>query len=109
MLRQALCADDLNDSKTAVKKYRMIIEKYPESMFVQKAYYALAQNYYKEKEYSKAEKTLFDLRKDFKNTEYTKASNYYLGLITKEKLNDVDVFSDTENKKEKAKDYLWNI
>lgn len=36
LLRQALCADELNDSQTASKKFRMFIEKYPESMFVQK-------------------------------------------------------------------------
>ena len=85
LLRQALCADELNDSQTASKKFRMFIEKYPESMFVQKAYYALAQNYFREKEYTKAEKTFNDIKKNFKESEYKTASNYYLGVIYKQK------------------------
>ena len=39
LLRQAICADELNDYDTAIKKYRLFIEKYPESVFVKKAYY----------------------------------------------------------------------
>lgn len=85
LLRQGLCADDLNDYDTAIKKYRLFIEKYPDSMFIQKAYYALAQNYFRAKDYNKAEKTFHSIRKLFKDSEYTIASNYYLGVIYKEK------------------------
>ena len=53
LLRQAISADKLNDSQTASKKYRMFIEKYPESIFIEKAYYSLAQNFFKEKDYNK--------------------------------------------------------
>ena len=37
LLRQAISADKLNDSQTASKKYRMFIEKYPESILIEKA------------------------------------------------------------------------
>lgn len=106
LLRQAMAADKLNDSQTASKKYRMFIEKYPESIFIQKAYYSLAQNYFKEKEYNKAEKTFHDIRKNFKNTEYTKASNYFLGVIAKEEIKENSSEKDILQKKEKAKSYF---
>ena len=109
LLRQALCADELNDSQTASKKFRMFIEKYPESMFVQKAYYALAQNYFREKEYTKAEKTFNDIKKNFKDSEYKTASNYYLGVIYKQKAEE-DIQKDNEkeafSKKIKAKNHF---
>ena len=73
----------------------MFIEKYPESMFVQKAYYALAQNYFREKEYTKAEKTFNDIKKNFKDSEYKTASNYYLGVIYKQKAEE-DIQKDNE-------------
>lgn len=110
LLRQALCADELLDTQTAAKKYRLFIEKYPESMFIQKAYYALAQNYFKEKEYSKAEKTFNDIKKNFKDSEYKTASNYYLGVIYKEKSKEIITplgnEKEVEQKRIKAKEYF---
>ncbi len=112
LLRQALCADELNDSQTASKKYRMFIEKYPESMFIQKAYYALAQNYFREKDYNKSEKTFNDIRKIFKESEYKTASGYYLGMIFSEKAKEDKDEKNSLEKKIKAKayfnDYLKN-
>ncbi len=106
LLRQAMSADKIDDSVTASKKYRMFIEKYPESIFIQKAYYSLAQNYFKAKEYNKAEKTFNEIRKNFKDTEYTKASNYFLGVIAKEEIKENDNEKDILKKKEKAKAYF---
>lgn len=106
LFRQAICADELNDAQTASKKYRLFIEKYPDSVFIQKAYYAVAQNYFKEKDYNKAEKAFFELRKNFKDSEYTKASNYYLGLIYKSRLNDEKNEKETLLIKNKAKTYF---
>ena len=88
LLRQGLCADELNDFETAIKKYRLFIEKYPESLFVQKVYYALAQNYFRAKDYTKAEKTFNDIKRFFKDSEYKTASNYYLGMINSQKISD---------------------
>lgn len=105
LLRQALCADELKDSQTAVKKYRMFIEKYPESLFIQKAYYALAQNYFREKDYNKAEKTFNDIRKNFKDSEYKTASGYYLGVIYQEKAKEQKDEKDILDKKQKSKSY----
>lgn len=85
LLRQALCADELKDTDTAVKKYHFFIERFPDSIFIEKVYYALAQNYYEQGEYKKAEKTFNAIIKNFPESEYKTAANYYLGLISKEK------------------------
>ena len=85
LLRQAICADELNDYDTAIKKYRLFIEKYPESVFVKKAYYSLAQNYFRAKDYNRAEKTFNDIRRFFKDCDYKTAANYYLGIICEQK------------------------
>ena len=81
LLHQALCADELKDVDTAAKRYKLFIEKYPDSVFIQKAYYALAQNYFRAEEFSKSEKTFNAIKRNFKDSEYSIASNYYLGLI----------------------------
>ncbi len=83
LLHQALCADELKDVDTAAKRYKLFIEKYPDSVFIQKAYYALAQNYFRAEEFSKSEKTFNAIKRNFKDSEYSIASNYYLGLIYK--------------------------
>ena len=106
LLRQALSADELKDSQTATKKYRMFIEKYPESMFIQKAYYALAQNYFRGKEYNKAEKTFNEIKKNFKDSDYKTAAEYYLGEIYKEKAKESKSEKDVEEKSLKAKNYF---
>ena len=106
LLRQAMCADELNDSQTAEKKYRMFIEKYPESMFVQKAYYSLAQNSFREKDYNRAEKAFNDIRKIFKESEYNTASGYYLGVIYSEKAKEEKDEKNISEKKQKAKAYF---
>lgn len=85
LLRQALCADELKDTETAVKKYHFFIERFPESMFIEKVYYALAQNYFRQEEFKKAEKTFNAILKNYPESDYKTASNYYLGLISKEK------------------------
>lgn len=104
LLRQALCADELNDYQTATKKYRLFIEKYPDSIFMQKAYYALAQNYFKEKEYNKAEKIFNDIKKLFKDSDYKTASDYYLGEIYVEKSKNIEKHN--YEHKQKAKKYF---
>ena len=85
LLRQAFCADELKDTETAIKKYHFFIERFPESMFIEKVYYALAQNYFRQQEYKKAEKTFNAIVKNFPDSDYKTAANYYLGLIGKEK------------------------
>ena len=106
LLRQAMSADKLNDAQTAAKKYRMFIEKYPESVFIEKAYYSLAQNCFKEKDFNRAEKTFNDIKKLFKDSDYAKASDYYLGLIQKEKIKENDIEKDILSKKIKAKEFF---
>ena len=85
LLREATCADELNDYETAVKKYNAFIERYPESIFIKKVYYSLGQNYFKKNEYKKAEKVFEKIRKLSEDDEYSIGAAYYLGVITKEK------------------------
>ncbi len=111
LLRQGLCADELNDYETASKKYRLFIERYPESIFIKKAYYSLAQNYFRAKDYNKAEKTFNYIKKNFKEDDYKTAANYYLGVIFKEKA--LEKLNNAKDEKEKTlflsdKDVLEN-
>ena len=106
LLRQAMSADELNDSSTASKKYRMFIEKYPDSIFIQKAYYSLAQNCFREKDYNRAEKEFNDIRKFFKDSEYKIASSYYLGIIYSEKSKEEKDEKNILETKIKAKNYF---
>ena len=115
LLRQGLCADELNDYETASKKYRLFIERYPESIFIKKAYYSLAQNYFRAKDYNKAEKTFNYIKKNFKEDDYKTAANYYLGVIFKEKaLEKLNNSKDEQEKtlllsdNKKLKSILWN-
>lgn len=88
LLREAMCADELNDTETAVKKYHLFLERYPDSIFMQKANYALGKNYYKAGETRKAEKIFNNIKKSSlsdENSEYAVAANYYLGLLNKDK------------------------
>ena len=85
LLREANCADELKDTETAVKKYHLFIERFPDSMFAAKAYYSLGQNYFRQNELKKAEKIFSALKKNSVDKEYAIAANYYLGLINKEK------------------------
>lgn len=86
LLREAMCADELKDTETAVRKYHTFIERYPDSIFIQKVYYSLGQNYFRSNELKKAEKIFNHLKKQRnEKEEYHIASNYYLGMINKEK------------------------
>lgn len=83
LLREAMCADEVQDIDTAIKKYHAFIERYPDSLFVKKAYYSLGQNYFKQKDEKKAEKIFNIIKRS--NDEYSVAANYYLGMLCKEK------------------------
>lgn len=85
LVREAMCADELNDYETATKKYNTFIERYPDSVFIKKVYYSLGQNYFKKNEYKKAEKVFEQLKKIAEKDEYAIGANYYLGMINKEK------------------------
>lgn len=116
LLRQAMSADELNDVETAIKKYKIFAEKYPDSVFAPKANYALAQNHFRAKDYNKSEKVFNNIRKDFKDSEYAKAANYFLGAIYKAKAEEkkenqfTGIFANDEKEiltlKERAKNHF---
>lgn len=85
LLREAMCADEVKDTQTAIRKYHSFIERYPDSVFIKKVYYSLGQNYFRENELKKSEKIFNKIKKHPEDDEYTIAANYYLGMINTEK------------------------
>lgn len=97
LYRQALCANKLGDKKTELKKYKEIINRYSNSILAIRAKYLKAQLFYESKKYKKAEKEFKKILTDYPETDYAKASEYYLGSIEAEK------YFNTKNKKRKLK------
>ena len=83
LLKEGICAEKLGDYPTAIKKYKLLTEKYPRSIFVPKAHYRLAKCYYFSKQNSNAQKEFLAIKKHSKVDDFAIASNYYLGLIDK--------------------------
>lgn len=79
--RQALCADKLADDKTKMKKYRELIRKFPYSKLTPRVKYLRAQAYYEAENEKKAEKEFKNIIKKYPKSDYSIASEYYLGSI----------------------------
>ena len=90
--KQAKSAQRAGDFNSAILKYKLFLEKNPNSIFAQNAEYNLASCYYYLKDYENA-KNYFLKVKNNKNNEITSA-DYFLGIIEK------------NNDKEKAANYL---
>lgn len=86
LYRQALCADKLGDVKSEIKKYKDVIQRYPDSMLGLKAKYLKAQQYYESGNFKKAKKEFKEIINNNPKSDYAIASQYYLGLIATEKL-----------------------
>ncbi len=79
--RQALCAEHLNDNRTAIKKYKELTRFYPTSALTIRAKYLKAQDYYQSKKYGKAKREFKRVLSKYPKTDYATASEYYLGAI----------------------------
>lgn len=77
---QAECADKVEDSKTAVKKYRTLFKIYPHHKLSPKAKYMAAQSLVKDNPRT-AKKYFDDIIKSYPNTDFAIASEYYSGVI----------------------------
>ena len=91
--KQAKSAQKAGDFKTAALKYKLFIQRNPNSLFTQTAAYNLAKCYYYLKEYNLS-KEYFLLAKS-KDKDEVSAADYYLGEIEKQ-----------TNKEEAAKYFL---
>ncbi len=85
LLKQGICAENLADYPTAIKKYTMLIHKYPKSIFVPKARYRLARCYFYNKQLDLAKKEFKHVQKHSSDENLIIASNYYLGMIEKDR------------------------
>jgi len=83
--RQALCAGQLGDEKTELKKYKDVISRYPDSPLAVRAKYLKAQQFYESKNFRKSKKEFKNILKKYPNTDYALAAQYYLGSIEAEK------------------------
>lgn len=85
LFKQGICAEKLADYPTAVKKYSLLIKKYPKSIFIPKARYRLAKSYFYNKQLDEAKKEFLYILHHSTVEDYSIASNYYLGVIEKSK------------------------
>lgn len=83
LFKQGICAEKIADYPTAIKKYELLIKKYPKSIFIPKARYRLAKCYFYNKQTEEAKKEFTYIQKHLDIEDYVIASNYYLGLIEK--------------------------
>lgn len=84
LFKQALCAERLLDYKSAMKCNKKIVDKFPKSIFAQKARYNLAKDYYYLKDFEASKKEFENVQKHGLVEDYAIAADYYLGLISKE-------------------------
>lgn len=87
--RQALCAKEIGDENDEIKKYKEIINNYPNSMLGLKAKYLNAQHYYESKNFAKAKKEFQKILYNNPQSDYAIATQYYLGSIEAEKSKEI--------------------
>lgn len=83
--RQALCADKLGDKETEVKKYKEVMNHYPNSLLGLKSKYLNAQHFYEVRNFKKAKKEFKDILMKHPHSDYAIAAQYYLGSMEAEK------------------------
>ena len=89
---RAECAKMLGDDKSELKQYEILFNNYPKHVLSTKARYLAGQMLYKEKPQI-AEKYFEYIINNAPNTDYAIASEYYLGLILKNKYKDKKIIS----------------
>lgn len=83
LFHQAQCAEALGDEKTVINKYKKIIQKFSKSPLEVQARYNLGRAYIRIEDTNAAKKQFKIIQKHFGSTDYSIASNYYLGQIYK--------------------------
>ena len=85
LFRQARCAINIGDNKTAIKNYNTLSKFYPNSVLTPISEYNLGILYYEKGEFDKSRKFFNKVINKYPNSEVSIASKYYLGLANKEK------------------------
>lgn len=87
IFHRAECAKMLGDDKSELKQYEFLFNNYPKSVLSTKARYLAGQKLVKDKPQI-AQKYFEQIIKEAPNTDYAIASEYYLGVILKNKYKD---------------------
>ena len=74
LYRQATCATSLKDSKTAMQKYGMFVNKYPSSLFAPRSMYEYAIELYNQKKYIESYNVFVFIKQSFPNSDYAVAA-----------------------------------
>lgn len=94
---RAECAKMLNDTKSELKQYDFLIKYYPKHILALKSRYLTAQKLFEENPQS-AQKHFEYIIKNSPDTDYAIASEYYLGVILKNKHKDsTNISASTKN------------
>lgn len=88
---QALCAKELGDKKSEMKQYQFLFNNYPKSKISLRAKYSSAQLLV-EADPNQAQKYFEQIIKDYPDTDYAIASEYYLGIILLNKYRNNKIF-----------------
>ena len=84
LFRQGLAATELNDNESAIKAYETLLGKFSGTFFSEKAVYNLAIAYYNSGLKEKAYANFALINKKYTDSDYADASNYFLGVLTKD-------------------------
>ena len=88
---QGVAADKIEDTKSAVKQYKLFLLFYPKHVLSAKVKYNLAQDLMKTDNVS-AKKYFNEIISQYKNSDYAIASEYYSGLIDLQKYENEKIF-----------------
>lgn len=102
--RQAICAEKLEDYKTAERRYKDLATHSNAYSLSVRAKYLRAKILFDSEKYKKASREFKNIIKKYPDTDYALASQYYLGLIEIEKLHKIK----NEKKQIKQKKKIWN-
>lgn len=83
--KQAVCAKELNDTKTAIKKYKKFIKIIKDESLEPVGYWDLGEIYYNNGNFKTASKYYKQLRKKYPKSDFAYAANYRLGELWQEK------------------------
>ena len=83
--KQAICARELNDTKTAIRKFKHYIKIIKDESLEPVGYWELGELYYNNGNFSAASKYYKQLQKKYPKSDFAYAANYRLGELWQEK------------------------
>ncbi len=85
LFQQAKCASAIEDEQTAIKKFKIILKKFPDSRIASETSYNLGQAYLRYGQNENAKNQFLKTIQNYPNTNFAKGSYYYLGEIYEDK------------------------